>query len=51
MREASAEDRRDLLGYLSSIYATPNNLSTSVTTEETQAKSKSLDTQSTDLEE
>lgn len=47
MREASAENRRDLLGYLSTIYALPeSNVSA-----ETQPLSKPSDSQSTELED
>ncbi len=47
MREASAENRRDLLGYLSTIYALPeSNVSA-----ETQPLSKPSDCQSTELED
>jgi glutamyl-tRNA reductase len=47
MREASAENRRDLLGYLSTIYALPeSNVSA-----ETQPLSKPSNSQSTELED
>ena len=47
MREASAENRRDLLGYLSTIYALPeSNVSA-----ETQPLSKPSDSQSNELED
>ena len=52
MREASAEDRQDLLGYLSSIYApSVSSLTDSIVAEEAQSMSKPADTQPTKLED
>ena len=52
MREASAEDRQDLLGYLSSIYApSVSSLTDSIVAEEAHSMSKPADTQPTKLED